>query len=279
MTAFPKLALGTWLMGGTKERDPDNDDTRDIAAIRLAINNGVTLIDTAQNYASGRCEELVGEAIRDLDRTSFQILTKQNRLRQSYHDVMDGCAASLKRLGLDYIDYFVCHAPNPDFDMRDFFRAANKLHKQGLIKNVGVSNFGPKMLELAVATSDTPIIFNQVHFSVDDDDVLATGTYDYCQKHDIKIQSYRTLVDLDKNEKALKVIEQIATTKNLSIQQITLAYINSYEGMTFTIKSSSAEHWNEAKSALATSLSLSEITSIRSTHQNLSGNFRNFLEM
>ena len=48
MSDFPKLALGTWLMGGTKDPNPDNDDRRDIAAIRLAIKNGVTLIDTAQ---------------------------------------------------------------------------------------------------------------------------------------------------------------------------------------------------------------------------------------
>ena len=62
-TTLPKLALGTWLMGGTKEPDPNNDDDRDIAVIKTAIDAGITLIDTAQNYADGRCEESVGEAI------------------------------------------------------------------------------------------------------------------------------------------------------------------------------------------------------------------------
>ena len=121
LTELPKLALGTWLMGGTKDPDPNNDDARDIAVIKLAIGSGIVLIDTAQNYAKGKCEELVGQAIVGYPRDTVRLLTKQNTQKLSFEQVVQGCHDSLERLGVTYLDYFVCHAPNPDFDLRDFF--------------------------------------------------------------------------------------------------------------------------------------------------------------
>lgn len=266
-------------MGGPKDPDPKNDDAKDIAAIKLAIENGVTLIDTAQNYANGRCEEIVGEAVKDLPRDSFQILTKQNKDRLSYQNVLDDCDASLERLGVDAIDYFLCHAPNIEFDMKEFFRATNELYKKDKIKNVGVSNFGPNMLKIAVEESDTPIVVNQVHFALDDDDVLSTGTYDFCKDHGVAIQAYRTLVDLEVNKAALKVIDEIAQKRNLSRQQVAVAYINSYEGLSFTIKASSNEHWDAIKEALKTTLDAEEIDALRKSHKGMEGGLRHFLEL
>lgn len=63
-----KLALGTWLMGGTKAPDPNNDDEKDISIIKTALESGITLIDTAQNYADGKCEGIVGQAITNYPR-------------------------------------------------------------------------------------------------------------------------------------------------------------------------------------------------------------------
>lgn len=273
----PQLALGTWLMGGTKEPDPENDDEKDISIIRLAVGEGITLIDTAQNYAAGKCEELVGQAIRSYARDSYQILTKQDKNFLSYEEVLQGCQASLERMGLDYIDYFVCHAPNTDFDMRDFFKATNLLYKQGLIRHVGVSNFGPKMLQIAVDTSNIPISLNQVHFSLTDGDVLDTGTYDFCVKHSIAIQAYRPLLNIRKNEGAMKALDPIAKSRNLSIEQAAIAYLNSYKNMTFTIRASSKAHWDEIKTALKIKLGDDEIDKLRYSHFNKQGAFREYL--
>ncbi len=279
MDEFPKLALGTWLMGGMKDPDPDNDDQRDIDAIKLAIAEGVTLIDTAQNYANGRSEELVGQAIKGLDRDSFQILTKQRKERLSFDNVLEDCESSMARLGVEYIDYFVCHAPNEEFDMKDFFRASNQLHEEGKIRNVGVSNFGSNMLKLAVDESATPIVLNQVHFSLDDDDVLSTGTYDFCRENNIHIQAYRTLVNMDKNEKAYKVVSEIGAVVGLTPQQVAISYINSFDLMAFTIKASSKKHWDEIKAAVNTRLGDDYIKRIRDSHKDIKGNFRRYLEV
>jgi aryl-alcohol dehydrogenase-like predicted oxidoreductase len=277
MGMVAKIALGTWLMGGTKERELDNDDAKDISVIHCALENGVMLIDTAQNYANGRCEEIIGEALQDVPRASYQLLTKQRKDRLGYEDVLRGCEESMQRLNVDYLDYFVCHAPNPDFDMHDFFRATNKLLGAGKIRNVGVSNFGPKLLRLAVKESDAPISLNQVQFSLFDDDVLDTGTYAFCVENNIPIQAYRTLTAIKENQSAYKRLEEIAKRLKLSPEQVALAYLNSYQNIVFTLRASTQQHWDEIKAALKIQLSGDEIKSLRATHQGLRGPQRDFL--
>ena len=175
--------------GWYKDADPENDDQKDIAVIKLAHENGIVLMDTAQNYAAGKCEEIVGQALTPYPRDSYQILTKQNKNFLSFTDVITGCHDSMKRLHVGYIDYFLCHAPNPEFDPGDFFRAANQLYKDGLIRNVGVSNFGPRMLQISLDTSEIPIALDGVSCYLADDDVFSSGTYDFCRQHKIPIQA------------------------------------------------------------------------------------------
>lgn len=279
MSNLQKIALGTWLMGGTKNPDPNNDDKKDISIIRLALDSDITLIDTAQNYAAGKCEELVGQAIKDRPRDSYQILTKQAKENLSYQGVIDGCKASLKRLGVGYIDYFVCHAPSADFDMRDFFKAANQLYKDGLIRNVGVSNFGIISLQLALEASDLPISLNQVSFSLNDDDILQTGIYEFCVKNKIPIQAFRTLASLKDNKEITDILEKIAPKYDLTTQQVALAYINSYKNIYFTVRASSKEHWRQIKNALDVRLGDDDLATLKELHSGRQGVFGNFLEV
>ena len=163
--SFPRVALGTWLMGGTKEPDPNNDDEKDKAAIRTAIKAGVKLLDTAQNYAAGKAESLVGDTLaeREFHDRDIQILGKQNRFKlDSAQQIRKEFEASLERLGIEYFDYYLLHAPNPDIPVDEFFAVANELVKQGKIRNLGVSNFGIDMLVHAMAISEAPIVVNQL---------------------------------------------------------------------------------------------------------------------
>lgn len=278
-TKLPKLALGTWLMGGTKDPDPNNDDAKDISVIKTAIDSGITLIDTAQNYAGGKCEELVGQAIADYPREKIYLLTKQNRLKLSYDEVIKGCHESIERLGVDYLDYFVCHAPNPDFDLVDFFKASNQLFKDGLIRNVGVSNFGVKALQIAVDTSEQPIALNQVSFSINDSDILTSGTYDFCLQHYIPIQAYRPLVDIKKEQNSYDLLAKVAEKMNLTPHQVLIAYLNSYEGLNFTMRASTAEHWDQIKAALNVNLDSGDLDILKQVHMTKKGVFGHFLEM
>lgn len=276
---LPKLALGTWLMGGTKDPDPNNDDQGDIAVIKTAIDFGITLIDTAQNYADGKCEHLVGQAIAEYPRDQIQLLTKQKRLKLSYQEVIDGCHESLECLDTQCLDYFVCHGPNQDVDMTEFFKASNELHKQGLIKNVGVSNFGVKNLEIAIKVSDVPIALNQVSFSINDSDILTTGTYDFCLRNNIPIQAYRSLVDIKKEPDSYNALTKIAAETGFTTHQVLIAYLNSYAGVNFTIRASTQEHWQQIKDATSITLSPQHIEALKKIHLSKKGSFSHFLEM
>ena len=77
--AMPEFGIGTWRMGGQAMPDPKNDDEKDITAIKTAIDQGVTHIDTAEAYANGYSEKLVGQAINGYDRSKFLIASKGQR--------------------------------------------------------------------------------------------------------------------------------------------------------------------------------------------------------
>lgn len=277
MTELSKFALGTWLMGGTKEPDPNNDDAHDIEVIKTAIASGVSMIDTAQNYAAGRCEELVGEAVAELPRDSYQILTKQMKANLQFDEVIEGCKASINRLGVDYIDYFVCHAPNPETGVDEFFKATNQLHKEGLIHNVGVSNFGPKTLQVALDTSTLPIALNQVSFSLTDYDIISTGTYDFCVEHDIPIQAYRPLASTKGNPEAMGLLNEVAHKYNITPMQAAIAYINNFDNMHFTLRASTQEHWAQNIDATKVQLDNDDVAKLIDFHKKQRGSFAHFL--
>src|SRR4051812_21396349 len=85
---IPVYGLGTWRMGGALHADPDNDDVGDIRAIESAIERGVTHIDSAEKYAAGHAEELIGKAIKRFDRQSLFLATKFSSAHAAHDDVI-----------------------------------------------------------------------------------------------------------------------------------------------------------------------------------------------
>jgi len=138
---MPVFGLGTWMMDGDMVRNPDNDDRADIQAIKQAIDSGITHIDTAQNYAEGWAEKLVGQAIKDYERSRLFIVTKLYKANLAYDDVLSSFQASLKRLDTDYVDLLLIHSPNLDIPLKETIMAMDKLVDDGLVKYIGVSNF------------------------------------------------------------------------------------------------------------------------------------------
>ena len=113
--AIPVLGQGTWRMGGVDTPDTANDDA-DIAAIRRGIATGLCHIDTAEMYAGGHAEELVGIAMKGqgIRRADYFLTDKVWKTHLRYDDVLRAAEASLKRLGTDYIDLYLIHQVNPD---------------------------------------------------------------------------------------------------------------------------------------------------------------------
>ncbi|BBK29925.1 diketogulonate reductase-like aldo/keto reductase [Stella humosa] len=130
----PALGLGTWRMG---ERGGDRRE--ELAALRLGLDLGMTLVDTAEMYGDGRSEELVGEAIAGR-RDEVFLVTKFYPHNASRAGVPAACARSLKRLGTDRIDLYLLHWPGA-VPLAETVTALERLKSAGHIRHWGVSNF------------------------------------------------------------------------------------------------------------------------------------------
>lgn len=147
--ALSAFGLGTWQMGGRLEPNPENDDARDVAAIRAAIELGVTQIDTAEQYAAGHTEELVGEATKGFARSSLFIISKVFATHMHHDDLIEACKRSLRRVGTDYFDMYLLHRYVPEVPIKETMRAMDALMSEGLIRNIGVANFGVEAMKRA----------------------------------------------------------------------------------------------------------------------------------
>jgi len=221
---LPKIGFGTWKIGGGSYRD-SNIDSVSLAALRSALDVGYTHIDTAEMYASGHTEELVGEAVRGsgVKREDVFITSKVMPRNLKYDSVLRSCENSLRRLGMDYIDLYLIHWPAIGAKYEDTFRALNKLVRDEKVKHLGVSNFNLKLLKQAQSLSETPIITNQVPYSLSDRSYVGKGVLEYCQGNDIILTAYEPL---DKGGlHSNKVLESIAKAHNATIFQIALAWL------------------------------------------------------
>jgi aryl-alcohol dehydrogenase-like predicted oxidoreductase len=148
-----RIAFGTWQIGGDWG---SFDQGQAVAAIRHARDLGISLFDTAQAYGFGASERLLGEALRDdLDnrRDEVVIATKgglrndEERPRDSSRAwLRSGAEQSLRELGVDYIDLYQVHWPDPETPFEETAAALQELVDEGKIRHVGVSNYGPAQI-------------------------------------------------------------------------------------------------------------------------------------
>ncbi len=224
---LPKVGFGTWKIGGGSTPNRAVDE-KSLAALRYALEIGYTHIDTAEMYASGHSEELVGQAVREsgMKREDVFITSKVIPSHLRYDDVLTACENSLRHLGMDYIDLYLIHWPQSGAKYEDTFKALNKLVREGKVKNLGVSNFDVKLLKQAQSLSDTPIITNQVPFSLGDRSYIKNGMLAYCQENDILLTAYSPVEE--GNLRSNKTVDAIAKAHNATPFQIALAWIVSH---------------------------------------------------
>lgn len=191
--ALPALGIGTWMIGGGNDRDLSNDDEENVNAILRAIDCGLVHIDTAELYAGGYCERLVGQAISRRPRSSLIIASKVMPIHLHHAEVIRSANQSLERLGTKYLDLYMIHRPNPDIEMEETFDALNELVNSKLVKYIGVSNFSVDRLREAQLLSDAPIVVNQVHYNLLVREPELTGLVRYCQERNILLVAWRPL--------------------------------------------------------------------------------------
>ncbi len=168
-----EIGLGTWLTFGS---GIDDDTARE--CVRAALDAGITFFDTADVYSRGRAEEVLGEALRGVQRSDLVLATKAffpmsegpNDRGLSRKHLFESIDRSLKRLGTDYVDLYQCHRFDPETPVAETVRAMDDLVRAGKILYWGVSQWSAaqirETLELADSMGAVRPISNQPSYSM-----------------------------------------------------------------------------------------------------------------
>ncbi len=247
--AIPVLGLGTWGMGGGVKFNYSRD-LEEIEAIQYAISKGVTHIDTAEIYAGGHTEELVGKAIKSFERKKIFITTKiapQHLFFQN--QIVTACKRSLARLGTSYIDLYLIHWPNPLSPMKNVMAAFDKLVSQGLVKFCGVSNFSVRQLADAQKHTKNKIVTNQVEYSLlvrkPEEELLP-----FCQKEAVILTAYTPLASGRLAQKGFQALDKVAKKCGKTLAQVALRWLIEKPNVIVIPKSANTVHIDELLGAV-----------------------------
>ena len=221
---LPKIGFGAWNIGGDTRPDPSRDPVS-LTALRSALEVGYTHFDTAEGYAAGHSEELIGRAIRETKtrRENVFITSKVSPEHLHYNDVLRSCENSLRHLGMEYVYLYLIHWPGSGMNYEETFRALNKLVRDGKVKHLGVSNFKLKLLKKVQEYSETPIITNQVPYRIPDRSYVENGVIPFCQQNDILVTAYSPIKF--RSIRASKTLDSIANAHSATTFQIALAWL------------------------------------------------------
>ncbi len=235
----PALGQGTWYLG-------DSPSTRrsEIEAIRAGVECGMTLIDTAEMYGSGRSEDLVGEAISTFNREDLFLVSKVLPGNAGRRNMKASLTASLKRLGTDYLDLYLYHWRG-NIPLQETVDCLEDLRKEGSIKAWGVSNFDiDDMIELSGLSGGENCMVNQVLYHTASRGI-EYSLLPWMEEHNVALMSYCPLAQAGTLKRGLfsnKTIENIAKMHDCTVTQVLLAW-NIRNGSTIAIpRSGKKEH-------------------------------------
>jgi diketogulonate reductase-like aldo/keto reductase len=254
---IPVLGLGTWGIGGRQIEDHRWDDEA-VTAIRMAVELGMTHIDTAEYYGAGHSEELVGEAIQFYTRKDLFITTKVWRTNLSETDLLDSMRASLKRLRLDYVDLYLIHWPNPDIPLHETVKAMEKCVDEGYTRHIGVSNFSASLMEEAQSYArEYQFIANQVDYSLMDQKPKME-LLPYMRENGTTLISYRPLARGLLAKPGNRVLDELAEKYQKSQAQIALNWLINQMNVVTIPKSVNPVHLLDNIGAVGWSLALDD---------------------
>ncbi|MGC9316714.1 MAG: aldo/keto reductase [Armatimonadota bacterium] len=223
---MPKVGLGTWQLTG---------DTC-VKAVNIALEMGYDHIDTADVYGNHR---QVAQGMKGFDREGVWITSKVNRGDLQYDDVLRICEKNLTELEVEYIDLYLIHWPDPSVPMEETFRALERLRDEGMVHDIGVSNFMVEHLTQALEVAQLAIVNNQIKFHPTHQpwDVV-----ELCREHDIAVTAYSPLAhgEIFGNE----TMQQIAGELDRTVAQVCLRWLLQQQ-MIVIPKGSSEEHLRE----------------------------------
>lgn len=255
---IPAIGQGTWYMGENPTRRK-----QEVAALQAGLERGLSLIDTAEMYADGGAEEVVGEAIKGR-RSRAWLVSKVYPWNAGVTDAVLACERSLRRLKTDYLDLYLLHWRG-NVPLEETIAAMESLQRAGKIVRWGVSNFDTEDLnELLAEKGGSACATNQVLYH------LASRGIEYkllpeCQRRKIPVMAYCPLAQAGRLRRGLlehPLLDKIAQQKGIRVPQLLLAWTIRNEGVVAIPKASSTAHVVENAAVLEVTLTSDELSMI-----------------
>ena len=247
------LGQGTWFMG-----DSPADAKKEVRALQLGVELGMTLIDTAEMYADGGAEKIVGKAIVGR-RTGVFLVSKVLPSNASRRGTVAACEASLRRLGTDYLDLYLLHWRG-SYPLAETIQAMNTLVEQGKIRLWGVSNLDlDDMAELTEQATGGSVQTNQLLYNLSRRGI----EYDllpWCRERNVPIMAYSPIEQgrlLDD-----PTLVQIAERHGATPAQVALAWVLRHPDVIAIPKASSEAHVRENSASLKIALTAADLSDL-----------------
>jgi len=249
----PVLGLGTWGLGERHTRGADV-----VAALRLGLDLGMSLIDTAEMYGDGGAEEVVGEAIEGR-RDEVFLVSKVYPYNAARKKMAAACERSLKRLGTDRLDLYLLHW-REDVPLLETIEGFEALRAAGKIRRWGVSNFDvADMEELwrlpgGPACAANQVLYNLLRRGIE------TNLMPWCHEMRVPIMAYSPLEQA--KILAKPVLKDIAAARGATPAQVALAWLLRHDGVIVIPKAADPGHVRDNCAALDLVLSHEELTAL-----------------
>jgi diketogulonate reductase-like aldo/keto reductase len=249
----PALGQGTWHMGENRSHAAE-----EAAALRLGIDLGMTLIDTAEMYGSGGAEEVVARAANGL-RDSLFIVSKVYPHNASRASVVAACERSLKRLATDRIDLYLLHWRG-SIPLAETLEGFLRLQRDGKIRHHGVSNFDrAEMTEWSALKGGDTVAADQVLYNL----ARRGPEWDlvpWCREHQVAMMAYTPLGT--GGMLGNRALAEIARRRDATPAQIALAWLLRQDSTIVIPKASRPEHVRENRGALDVALTKEDLTAL-----------------
>jgi diketogulonate reductase-like aldo/keto reductase len=252
----PRVGLGTWYL-------EQSDSKTAIAAVSTALDLGLTHVDTAELYGSGKAESLIGQALEDR-RDQVFLVSKIIPSNASRRGTIQHCEQSLKRLRTDHLDCYLLHWPG-SYPLEDTIGALEELVKAGKTRAWGVSNFDESELQSALDIAGPGrIACNQVLYHLEERGI-EHAVLPWCEENGVAVVGYTPYGqhrEFPPRGAGGAVLTQIAERLGATTRQVALAFLTRRSGLFAIPKSTNPAHLRENAGGAKIELSAQDIAAV-----------------
>jgi diketogulonate reductase-like aldo/keto reductase len=256
--AVSRLGQGTWMMGESRRQR-----AAEVAALRLGLDLGLSLVDTAELYASGRSEAIVGEAVSGRRGEVFIVskVLPQNAARER---CIEACNRSLRQLKTDYLDLYLLHWRGT-VPLAETLEAFAELERAGKVRRYGVSNFDVRDMEQTFATPHGQrVAANQVLYNLRRRG-CEWALAPWCRERGVVVMAYSPFGSSGADLRALlgnATLRAVGERHGATAAQVALAWLLTKPGVVTIPKAATAEHVRENRAALDLALTEEDLREI-----------------